>query len=132
MDGCIFCKIVAGKSPSYKVYEDKLFVGFLDIFPRVKGHAVFIPKRHYRWVYDIPEFGKFWEAALRLTKGMKKALSPQFITYVTHGLEIEHAHVHILPRVEGETSFVPETKQFPKEEMKEIADKIYKAVTSLD
>lgn len=126
MENCIFCQIVAGSSPSYKVYEDDLFFGFLDIFPRVKGHTVFIPKKHYRWTYDIPEFGKYWEGILKLTKAMQKALSPSFITYVTHGLEVPHAHVHILPRTEGEKSFVPETRQFPKEEMKEIAEKIYR------
>lgn len=129
MINCIFCQIVTGKSPSYKVYEDDFFFGFLDIFPRVKGHAVLIPKKHYRWVYDVPEFGKYWEAVLKITKAMQKAFSPSFVTYVTHGLEIEHAHIHILPRIEGETSFVPDTKQFPREEMKKIAEKILSLVS---
>ncbi|MBI4008782.1 HIT family protein [Candidatus Roizmanbacteria bacterium] len=129
MENCIFCQIVSGKSPSYKVYEDEMFLGFLDIFPRVKGHTICIPKKHYRWVYDVPEFGKYWEAVLKLTKAMQKALSPSFVTYVTHGLEVAHAHVHILPRTEGETAFVPETRQFPKEEMKEIAEKIFNSVS---
>ncbi len=128
MENCIFCQIVAGTSPSYKVYEDEMFLGFLDIFPRVKGHTVLIPKKHYRWVYDVPEFGTYWEAVLKLTRAMQKALHPQFVTYVTHGLEVEHAHIHVLPRSKGETSFVPETRQFPKEEMQKMAEKIYKEV----
>lgn len=127
MKNCTFCQIVAGESPCYKVYEDEFFLGFLDIFPRVRGHSILIPKRHYRWVYDVTEFGKYWEAALKLTKALKKAMSPSFVTYVTHGLAVEHAHIHILPRESGETSFVPDTKSIAKEEMREIADKVYKA-----
>jgi len=130
MKNCIFCQIVAGKSPCYRVYEDEFFLGFLDIYPRTKGHSLLIPKNHYSWVYEVPEFGKYWKAVLKLTRAMQKAMSPSFVTYVTHGLEIDHAHIHILPRTEGETSFIPETKSFPKEEMAEIADKIYKTVNS--
>lgn len=123
---CIFCKIVAGEIPSYKLYEDELFYGFLDIYPRVKGHTLVIPKKHYRWVYDVPEFGKYWEAAYTITKAMQKAMQPEFITYVTHGLEVPHAHIHVLPRQKGETSFVPEQKTFKKEEFEEVAEKIRK------
>ncbi len=130
MKNCIFCKIVAGRLPCYKVYEDDLFLAFLDIDPRTKGHSLLIPKKHYRWVYDVPEFEKYWEAVLKLTKAMQRAMSPKFVTYVTHGLEVSHAHIHVLPRTEGETSFVPETKSFPKEEMTKVAEKIYKEVQS--
>lgn len=117
---CIFCKIVAGELPSYKVYEDDEFYGLLDIFPRVKGHTLLIPKKHYRWVYDVPNFGKFWEVALKITSTMQKAMRPEFITYVTHGLEVSHAHIHILPRMKGETTFVPEHKTFSKKEFEEV------------
>ena len=126
MSDCIFCKIVKKGLPSYQVYEDDEFFGFLDIFPRVKGHTLLIPKKHYRWTYDVPNFGKYWEAALKITNAMQKAMNPEFITYVTHGLEVPHAHIHILPRMKGETSFVPETKQFKKEEFEEVARKLRK------
>ena len=123
MDTCIFCKIVKGDLPSYKIYEDEKFIAFLDIFPRTKGHTLVIPKTHYRWVYDVPEFGKYWETVLRVTRAIQKGLEPQFITYVTHGLEVEHAHIHILPR-KGDTEFVPEIKKVSKEEMENIAEKL--------
>ncbi len=129
MDNCIFCQIVAGASPSYKVYEDKLFLGFLDIFPRTKGHSILIPKKHFRWVYDVPQFGNYWDAVLKVTRAMQKAMRPQFVTYVTHGLEIPHAHIHILPRSAGETSFVPAVRQFPQKHMKELAAKIFNSVS---
>lgn len=130
MDNCVFCQIVAGKSPSYKVYEDELFFGFLDIYPRTKGHSLLIPKKHYRFVYDVPEFEKYWSGVLKLTQAMQKAFNPYFITYLTHGLAVEHAHVHILPRTASETSFIPDTKYIPKEEMTEIAKKIYESIKS--
>jgi len=79
MKNCVFCQIVKGKLPCYQVYEDKEFLGFLDIFPRVKGHTLLIPKKHYRWVYDLPNFGEYWEKALKITEAMKKAFRPQFI-----------------------------------------------------
>src|SRR3989338_9634606 len=126
MSNCIFCKIVKKELPSYQVYEDDEFFGFLDIFPRVKGHTLLIPKKHYRWIYDVPNFGKYWEAALAITLAMQKALNPSFVTYVTHGLEVPHAHIHILPRESSETSFVPEHKKFRNNEMSEVADKIRK------
>ena len=126
MSDCIFCKIVKKELPSYQVYEDDEFFGFLDIFPRVKGHTLLIPKKHYRWTYDVPNFGKYWEAALKITRAMQKSMNPEFVTYVTHGLEVPHAHIHILPRMKGETSFVPETKQFKKEEFEEVARKLRK------
>jgi len=131
MKDCVFCQIVKREIPCYKVYEDQFFLGFLDIFPRVKGHSLLIPKKHYRWVYDLPNFGEYWEKVLKLTKAMKKALRPKFITYVTHGLEVSHAHVHILPR-QTETEFVPPTIKLKEDEMKEIADKIFDAVKKED
>lgn len=124
MNDCIFCKIVSHELPSYTVYEDDLFLGFLDVFPRVKGHTLLIPKKHYRWTYDVPEFGLYWEAVKKITDAMQTAMNPQFVTYVTHGLEVPHAHIHILPRKKGESSFVPDTKSFPKNEMTTIAEKI--------
>jgi len=128
MDNCIFCKIVKGEIPSYKIYEDENYFAFLDIYPRVKGHTLLIPKKHYRWVYDVPDFGGYWERAKKISDAVQKALMPEFITFVTHGLEIPHAHIHILPRQKGETSFVPEQKTFSKESMEKIAEELRQAL----
>ena len=83
MSDCIFCKIVKGEITSYKIYEDELFFGFLDIYPRVKGHTLLIPKRHYRWVYDVPDFGGYWERAKIISDAMQKALKPEFVSNPT-------------------------------------------------
>lgn len=125
---CIFCKIVKKEMPSYHVYEDEEFLGFLDIFPRVKGHTLLIPKKHHTWVYDVPNFGQYWEAALKITRATQKVFDPHFVSYVTHGLEIPHAHIHIMPRPKGEHSFVPEIKKFKKEEFEEVAERLRKEI----
>ncbi len=123
MDDCIFCKIVEGQIPAYKIYEDGDYLGFLDIFPRVAGHSLLIPKKHFTWVYDVPNFGEYWETVLKVTRAMQKSMAPTFVTYVTHGLEVPHAHIHIMPRT-GEKEFVPERKKFEDAEMISIAEKI--------
>lgn len=126
MDDCIFCKIVKGEIPSFKIYEDDSFFAFLDIFPRVKGHALVIPKKHYRWVYDVPEFGEYWEVAKKVTLAVKKTLNAKSVSYLTFGEEVPHAHIHILPQtgkgIEGiKMSNVVEME---KEEIANLAKKI--------
>ena len=129
MANCIFCQIVEKKMPCYQIYEDDLFLGFLDIYPRVLGHTLLIPKKHYRWVYEVPEFGKYWEAALKITQAMHKALKPDFVSYITHGLDVEHAHIHIMPRTKSEPAFVPEIKKVSRTEFENIAKKISSQLT---
>ena len=128
MQDCIFCQIVAGKSSSYKVYEDDKFFGFLDIFPVTKGHALIIPKEHIRWVHDVPDFGLYWETVLKIEKAIEKGLKTKWVQYITHGL-ISHAHIHILPRYdEVDQGFLPKKKiaKPSDEEMRQIAETISK------
>ncbi len=130
MEDCIFCQIVAGKSPSYNIYEDDLFVGFLDIFPKTKGHVLLIPKKHYTWVHDVPEFGSYWEIALKIAKALQKTFNPYFIQYLTFGLDVPHAHIHIIPyyKALSVAETVSAKENFSKEEMTEIAEKIREAL----
>ena len=121
---CVFCEIVLGRLPCFKVYEDNDFLAFLDIYPRVEGHTLVIPKKHYRWVYEVPNFGAYWEVVLKITKAMQKAFDPYFISYLTHGLEVSHAHIHILPRKKGEEAFVPEIKKINHDSLSKSAEKI--------
>lgn len=128
MQRCIFNDIVEGKMPSYKVYEDEQFYAFLDAFPRTKGHTLVVPKTQYRWTYDVPNFGEYWEIVLKVTKAMQKGLAPVWINYLTFGLEVPYAHVHILPRYtpvdEKAPAFPPEVLQFGKKEFEAIAEQI--------
>jgi histidine triad (HIT) family protein len=126
MKDCIFCQIAIGKSPSYKIYEDENFYGFLDIFPTTKGHSMLIPKKHFRWVHDVPNFGLYWETVLKVERAIEKSLEPKWVQYMTHGL-ISHAHIHILPRYdEVDAGFVPKHKieKPTDQEMNEISAKI--------
>jgi histidine triad (HIT) family protein len=124
-NNCIFCKIVKGEIPCYKVYEDENFLAFLDVFPRVKGHTLVIPKKHFKWTYDVPNFGEYWEAVKTVTKKIQNSLQPKFVTYLTIGVDVPHAHIHILPRFESTfTSAYPEQIKISKEELAELTKKI--------
>jgi histidine triad (HIT) family protein len=98
MQDCIFCKIVKGELPCYKVYEDDNFLSFLDIRPLTKGNSLVIPKKHYHWVYDVPNFGDYFEVAKKVGLAAKKSLGADWICFLTLGLEIPHAHIRVIPR----------------------------------
>lgn len=94
----VFCKIVRGEIPAIKIYEDQDFLGFMDTKPINLGQTLLIPKIHYRWVDDVPNFGTYFEAAKKIGLATKKALIPLAICYVTLGFEVPHAHIRIIPR----------------------------------
>ena len=98
---CIFCKIASGKAPAYKVYEDNEFVAFLDIFPVTRGHVQVIPKQHYRWVWDVPNVGKYFEIARAVACAQKKALGTEYVQSFVAGNEIPHAHLWVVPVLQG-------------------------------
>ena len=110
---CIFCKIVSGEIPAYKVYEDDNFLAFLDIHPLAPGHVQVIPKEHHRWVWDIPSegepssakatVGKYFEVVKRVALAQKKAFSTDYILSKIVGEEVPHAHIWVFPhQAEGD------------------------------
>jgi len=127
MNDCIFCKIVNGEIPCNKVYEDDDFLAFLDNYPVNKGHVLVIPKKHFRWVYDVDKHGEYWNVAKKIVGAQLKAFEPTFVHYITWG-EIPHAHIHVIPRYadDGHPGFIDFKlkKKFSDKEMKEIAEKI--------
>lgn len=132
MENCIFCQIVAGKSPCYKVYEDEKFLAFLDIHPSVIGHTLVIPKNHYQWVYDVPEFEKYWQVVLKITHAIQRSIKRKWINYYTLGV-IPHAHIHILPRDEDiyflrHDDIIPRKININEKLLTETAEKISKQV----
>lgn len=131
MDDCIFCKIVAGEIPSYKVYEDDEYLAFMDVFPRAKGHVLVIPKTHYRWVYDVPSFGSYCEVAKKVGLGVQKSLSSKFFSIITVGEAVHHAHIHIIPQTGSEIQGIrfAEVKEMSKEMLQELASQIQKEVS---
>ena len=130
MRSCVFCEIIKGRMPSYKVYEDKDFLAFLDIKPLTKGNSLVIPKRHYNWTYDIPNFGDYFEVAKKVGLAAKKAFKAEWVCFLTLGLEVPHAHIRVIPRyrkdLHGPVVDINTFEEFEDGEMNEIAEKIRK------
>ena len=98
MRDCVFCKIVKGELPCWKIYEDKDFLAFLDIAPFSEGHTLLIPKKHYRWVWDYPNIGRYFETARKIIKHFRQATSDEFVASIIWGKDVPHAHIQILPQ----------------------------------
>lgn len=99
MDDCVFCKIVVGEVPAHVVYEDGAHLAFLDINPRSPGHIQVIPKKHYRFVWDVPEkeFGVYMAAVQKLAKALQKTFGTDMVFSRVMGDEVPHAHVWLFP-----------------------------------
>lgn len=115
---CIFCKIVAGKIPATKVYEDKNFLAFLDIHPIGPGHTQVIPKTHYRWVWDLPagrqvspNIGEYFEVAKKIALAQKKAFGVDMVRSQIYGEEISHAHIWVWPEAPGDPQALKENAE---------------------
>jgi len=129
MQDCVFCKIAKGEIPSYKVYEDDSFLAFLDINPLNPGHVQVIPKKHYRWTWDVPNFGEYWEVAKKVAKGQIDGLGAKMVEFLTHGMDVSHAHIWVVPIYENEV-FINSSnrKKFDVRAMSETAEKIKKSL----
>ncbi len=97
---CIFCKIVLKKIPATIVYEDGNFLAFLSIDPQSPGHTLIIPKKHYRWVWDVPNTGEYFDIAKKIALAQQKAFHTDFILSKIVGEEVPHAHIWIFPNKE--------------------------------
>lgn len=97
MDNCIFCKIARKEIPADIVYEDEQFLAFLDIHPQSPGHAQVIPKQHYRWVWDVPNGGDYFEVVRNVAKAQQKAFGTEWILSKIIGDEVQHAHIWVYP-----------------------------------
>ena len=126
MENCLFCKIVREEIPCYKVYEDGNFIAFLDIRPLNQGHTLLIPKKHYRWVWEMKE--EYSSVYNKLAQALQKALETEYIQALVMGEEIHHAHLHLIPRFprDGHPGLVDlhHIKNLTKEEMAGIVERI--------
>ncbi len=94
MTDCIFCKIVSGEMPSYKIYEDEKYLAFLDIFPSAEGHTLVIPKEHTTWVWDHQNLGEYFEVVGKIAKHFRE-LSGEVVRSSIDGWNVPHAHIHL-------------------------------------
>ena len=95
----IFSKIVSNEIPSYKVCENENFLAFLDINPLKKGHTLVIPKIEVDYIFDLEskEYQELWNFAKLVANGMKRVIKCERISIVVMGLEVPHAHIHLIP-----------------------------------
>jgi histidine triad (HIT) family protein len=124
----IFSKIAAGEIPSYKCAENDKFYAFLDINPLVKGHTLVIPRREVDYFYDMSddELAEYIVFAKKVALAIKKAFPCRKVASVVLGLEVAHAHIHLIPmNNESDVNFRNPKLQLTDDEFKEIADKIY-------
>lgn len=124
----IFSKIAAGEIPSYKCAESDKFYAFLDINPVAKGHTLVIPRREVDYIFDMDddEIGEYQQFAKQVAVALKNAFPCKKVAQVVLGLEVPHAHIHLIPmNSEADVDFRKEKLQLPAEEMQEIAAKIY-------
>lgn len=123
----IFSKIAAGEIPSYKIAEDENFYAFLDINPVAKGHTLVIPRHEVDYIFDLSaeEYTAFWNFAHKVATAMRAVMPCKRIGVAVMGLEVPHAHIHLIPiNKESDMNFFAGKLTLDDSEMAEIAKKI--------
>jgi histidine triad (HIT) family protein len=129
----IFSKIAAGEIPSYKCAENDKFYAFLDINPLVKGHTLVIPRREVDYIFDMTddELAEMVVFAKKVAIAIKKAYPCVKVGVAVLGLEVAHAHIHLVPmNSEKDMVFSNPKLKLSEEEFQEISGNIYKAFTA--
>ncbi len=124
----LFSKIAAGEIPSYKCAESDKFYAFLDINPVVKGHTLVIPRKEVDYIFDMDDadLAEFEVFAKKVARAIRAAFPCKKVAQVVLGLEVNHAHIHLMPiNSEADVDFHKHVT-LTEEEMKETAEKIYK------
>lgn len=132
---CLFCKIIAGELPCYRIYEDRRLLAFLDINPVNKGHLLLLPKDHYLNITDTPSdiLKDLIALAQKLSKVLTEAVGANGFNLTVNngesaGQVINHLHFHIIPRFTGDNLHLWPGKSFSEEEMIRTAENIRKLV----
>jgi len=123
----IFSKIVNGEIPAYKVAEDENYLAFLDIFPVAKGHTLVIPKKEVDYLFDLDDelYAGLQLFAKKVATGLKKAIPCQKVGVLVLGLEVPHAHIHLIPmQNEADLLNFSKKQKFTPEEFQKIKELI--------
>jgi histidine triad (HIT) family protein len=127
----IFTKIVNGDIPSFKIAEDEKYYAFLDINPLAKGHTLVIPKQETDYLFDLEDdvLGGLTVFAKKIAKAIDKAIDCKRVGVVVLGLEVPHAHIHLIPlQSEADVSFSNPKLKFSQQELEAIATSIKDAL----
>lgn len=126
----VFSKIISGEIPSWKIAENDDFIAFLDVFPLVKGHTLVVPKKETDYIFDLPE-GELREIlvfAKEVAAKIRKAIPCKRIGISVVGLEVAHAHVHLVPiHTADDLNFTRPKLKLTGQEMDDIAKLIKNA-----
>lgn len=123
----IFSRIIAGEIPSYKVAEDDHNYAFLDINPVAPGHVLVVPKHETDYIFDLQadEYTSLQLFAARVARAIKKSIPCKRVGVAVMGLEVPHAHIHLIPiNKESDMNFFKEKLSLSETEMRHIADEI--------
>jgi histidine triad (HIT) family protein len=123
----IFSKIVAGEMPCYKIAETDKFLAFLDVFPLVQGHILVIPKKEIDYIFDIndSDLSEMILFAKRVAKAQKACIACKRIGVAVIGLEVPHAHIHLVPmNTVNDINFTQAKLKPTPEELTAIADRV--------
>lgn len=123
----IFSKIVNGEIPAYKIEENQDFLAFLDAMPLVEGHTLVIPKQEVDFIFDLETeaYKNLWAFAQKVAKKLEKTYPRKRIAVAVVGLEVPHAHIHLIPIQKMEDmNFKNERLKFSESEYAEIQNKI--------
>lgn len=126
----IFSKIIKGEIPCYRVLENENFLAFLDIQPLVRGHVLVIPKKEVDYIFDMEDdlLGEMMQFSKRVSKKIKSAFPCKKVGVCVIGLEVPHAHIHLIPMNNvSDMNFAKEKLSLSNEELKEIALKLAEA-----
>ncbi len=127
----IFSMIVAGEIPSYKIAEDDKYYAFLDINPLAKGHTLVIPKEETDYLFDLEDdlLAGMMVFSKKVARAIEKVVPCKRIGVAVLGLEVPHAHIHLIPiNSEADISFSRPKLKLPEEEFRQLAEKISKEV----
>lgn len=127
----IFSKIIAGEIPCYKIAENDRFLAFLDIFPVQRGHVLVVPKVEVDKIFDVPDeyLGEILVFAKPIAHAIEKAFSCNRVNMITVGLEVPHAHIHLIPINETDDMNLLRPKlKLSKEELQEVQEKILRGM----
>jgi histidine triad (HIT) family protein len=123
----IFSKIVSGEIPCHKIYEDDHHLAFLDIMPLVMGHVLCIPKKEVDYIYDLTptELSALWAFTQPIANAVKQAISCKRVGVAVIGLEVPHAHIHLVPLNQvGDINFTRPKLTPTQEELAKVAEDI--------
>ncbi len=135
LDDCIFCQIVKGNAPAYKIHEDELTYTFLDIFPATTGHLLIITKEHFSDIFEAsPEaLAKVASNSVMMTKALEKVIAPDGLgvyqfNRACAGQTVFHYHMHLIPQFEGRDIGIHSKQAGDPAELAAVAEKLIAAL----